>query len=55
MVEADQLTDEGECPECGEQLARRKIPWHFKVMIGGTAIYLGWRSYQGVEWLIHHT
>ncbi len=37
MVDDDQLTDDGECPECGEQLARRKIPWHFKLMIAATA------------------
>ncbi len=53
MVEDDQLI-EGECPECGEQLVRRKIPWHFKLMIAATAVYLGWRSYQGIGWLVHH-
>jgi hypothetical protein len=54
MVEDDQLTDDGGCPECGEQLQRRKIPWHFKFMIGATAIYLVWRAYQGIGWLVHH-
>ncbi len=53
MVEDDQLI-EGECPECGEQLVRRKIPWHFKLMIAATAVYLGWRCYQGIGWLVHH-
>jgi hypothetical protein len=54
MIDDDRLTDEGECPVCGEQLARRKIPWTFKVMGAGTAVYLGWRAYQGIAWLIHH-
>jgi DNA-directed RNA polymerase subunit RPC12/RpoP len=52
--EAD-LTAEGECPTCGEQLVgHRKIPWHLKAMIGITAVYLGWRAYQGIAWLVHH-
>jgi hypothetical protein len=54
MVEDDELTDDGECPECGEELARRKIPWHFKLMIAATGVYLVWRAYQGIGWLVHH-
>ena len=55
MVEDDTLTDDGACPECGEPLAeRRHIPWHFKVMIAATAVYLGWRAFQGIAWLVHH-
>jgi len=54
MVEDDELTDDGECPTCGQELTRRKIPWHFKAMIGATAVYLAWRVYQGIGWLVHH-
>ena len=54
MIENDHVTGEGECPECGEQLVRRKIPWHLKLMGGVTAVYLGWRAYQGIVWLVHH-
>jgi hypothetical protein len=54
MVEDDALTDDGECPKCGAELARRKIPWHFKLMIAATAVYLAWRAYQGIGWLVHH-
>lgn len=54
MVEDDELTDGGECPQCGEELARRKIPWHFKAMIAATGVYLAWRVYQGIGWLVHH-
>jgi hypothetical protein len=35
---------EGEAP---------KAPWHFKVMIGCLALYLGWRVIQGVQWLFN--
>ncbi|MBM3659494.1 MAG: hypothetical protein FJW95_08305 [Actinobacteria bacterium] len=27
------------------------IPWHFKLLVGALALYLGWRAVQGVEWL----
>ena len=54
MVEDGDL-EEGACPDCGTGLeARRPVPWTFKLMIGVTAIYLVWRIYQGVGWLIHH-
>jgi uncharacterized paraquat-inducible protein A len=50
------LTEDGECPECGTVLReeRRPVPWHFKLMIVATVVYLGYRAYQGVGWLIHH-
>ncbi|HEY7946855.1 MAG TPA: hypothetical protein VID75_04215 [Acidimicrobiales bacterium] len=55
MVEDDELTDEGACPSCGESLReRRPVPWHFKFLLGATVIYLGWRAYQGIGWLVHH-
>jgi hypothetical protein len=28
-------------------------PWHFKVLVGATAVYLGYRFLQGVQWLSH--
>jgi len=55
MVEDDELTDEGGCPSCDEPLAdRRPVPWHFKFLLAATVIYLGWRTYQGIGWLVHH-
>jgi hypothetical protein len=30
------------------------IPWHVKLLAGAVAVYLGWRAYQGIEWLVHH-
>jgi hypothetical protein len=29
------------------------LPWHFKMLVGALVLYLGWRAYQGVEWLVH--
>jgi len=52
------------CPSCGavvededegdEGDARPKAPWHFKVLVVGTAVYLAYRVYQGIGWLVHH-
>jgi uncharacterized paraquat-inducible protein A len=56
LVEDDELVD-GECPTCGTVLvavARRPVPWYFKAMLVAFVIYLGWRTYQGVAWVVHH-
>jgi hypothetical protein len=44
---------EGGEPEEDEE-ERGPVPWHFKVMIGGTAVYLIYRLVQGIVWLVHH-
>jgi hypothetical protein len=31
---------------------RREIPWHVKAVLGVFAIYLGYRAFQGLEWLV---
>ena len=54
LIEDDDVTDEGTCPHCGEYLGRRHVPWYFKVMVAGTGVYLVWRAYQGITWLVHH-
>jgi len=55
LVEDDELTDEGACPECGDVLTgRRPIPRAFKFMLAATVIYLGYRTYQGITWIVHH-
>jgi len=57
LVEDDQLDDEGACPTCGTVLTEptpRRIPWTFKVMVVAFIIYLGYRGYQGITWIIHH-
>ena len=59
------LLPDGTCPVCGrqvsdvaepEKLARFETegaPWHFKVLIAVTVIYLGYRLMQGVFWAAH--
>ena len=27
------------------------VPWHFKLLVGAVALYLGWRAVQGVDWV----
>lgn len=29
-------------------------PISFKILVGLTVVYLGWRLVQGVMWLVHH-
>jgi hypothetical protein len=50
------MAGDGSCPACGKVIAppTPRAPWHFKVLLGGLAVYLGWRAVQGVEWLAHH-
>jgi hypothetical protein len=45
---AQQLREAGEEPK--EVVP---TPWHFKLLVGGTAVYLGYRFLQGVQWLSH--
>ncbi|HET6794253.1 MAG TPA: hypothetical protein VFH45_07425 [Acidimicrobiales bacterium] len=53
--EEDQLGEQGSCPKCGLILTdRRRTPWSFKVLAGGTAVYLVYRLVQGIIWLVHH-
>ncbi len=30
------------------------LPWHFKLLLAALAIYLAYRAFQGIEWLITH-
>jgi hypothetical protein len=54
LVEEDELTEEGACPDCGDVITgRRPIPWGFKFMAGATVIYLGYRLYQLINWIVH--
>jgi hypothetical protein len=48
------LDDDECCPTCGEPLGRRSMPWKFRLMIAASVIYLGYRAYQGVTWVVHH-
>jgi hypothetical protein len=52
---ADELTEDGRCPTCDTPpLEHRKSPWYFKFMLVASVIYLGYRAFQGVTWVVHH-
>lgn len=54
-IETGDLTVEGNCPTCGsEPQAHRTQPWWFKFLAVATVIYLGYRAFQGITWVIHH-
>jgi hypothetical protein len=36
--------------EEGEELG--PIPWHLKLLMGALAVYLGFRAWQGIEWVL---
>jgi hypothetical protein len=47
--------DEEECASCGAVLVETEpppVPWHFKLLVVATVLYLGWRAVQGVMWVI---
>lgn len=53
------LRRDGTCPNCnevlGEPLTRFEhegSPWHFKVLVGVTVVYLGWRFVQLITALV---
>ncbi len=29
------------------------VPWHLKLLAGALALYLGYRAWQGIEWIAH--
>jgi len=56
---------DGTCPACGQPVDPGQakaaatdedvldpVPWHFKLLLGAVALYLGYRAFQGIEWLI---
>jgi hypothetical protein len=45
------LTEEGTCPTCGRPVGEPEVPaeptpWHFKLLVLATVVYLGWRFVQ---------
>jgi hypothetical protein len=52
------LKPDGTCPTCGRQLGEKLTrfetegaPWHFKLLIAVTVVYLGWRLIQLIFWI----
>jgi hypothetical protein len=35
-----------------EEEAPDPVPWHLKLLLGAIALYLGYRAFQGIEWLV---
>ena len=56
------LNADGTCPECGRKVEqseaattfaeRDKAPWHFKLILAITVIYLTWRVIQLITWVV---
>jgi hypothetical protein len=55
------LHEDGSCPTCGTKVAEpapeseavsEKAPWHFKLLVAVTVIYLGWRLIQMAAWAL---
>lgn len=51
------MNDDGTCPVCGGAMGESEVraakvsdtesaPWHFKLLVGATVAYLGWRFVQ---------
>lgn len=58
-VAEEELAARGACPYCGTPPAgggeeNRPVPWTFKLMIAATVVYLGFRAFQGIAWVVHH-
>lgn len=49
-----ELGDGGSCPTCGRELdlTPPRAPWHFKLLVASMTVYLGWRGWQGIAWLL---
>ena len=46
---------DAECPACGQDLADAEpppVPWHLKLLVVATVLYLGWRAVHAILWLI---
>jgi len=56
----------GRCPSCGrvvvvsdpaddgarERVEEPDVPWHFKLLVLATIVYLAYRAVQGVLWVV---
>ena len=65
FLNPNSLKADGSCPTCGRTVAepsepsetgeteREKAPWHFKLLLVVTVIYLTWRAIQMIGWVIN--
>jgi hypothetical protein len=60
------VQEDGACPACGQAVdpgglakdpaaadEHPPIPWHLKLLAAAVVLYLGFRAWQGVEWVLH--
>ncbi len=51
----DRIPRNGHCPVCDTPIVKpKKAPWHFKLLVVATAIYLVYRIVQLSVYLYHH-
>lgn len=36
-----------------EEEPEPKVPWHFWLLLVSVVVYLGWRAWEGVVWLVN--
>ncbi len=56
------LRADGTCPTCDRQVVEpaqveaatvpQKAPWHFKLLVAATVVYLVWRVVQMIGWVV---
>lgn len=51
-VATDEVIGSGADPESNEESP--PIPWHLKALAAAVALYLGFRAWQGVDWVARH-
>lgn len=53
--DASSIGPGGQCPGCGKVITRSAgMPWHFKLLVLATVVYLVFRLVQGILWATHH-
>jgi hypothetical protein len=53
-VEPAQVPAEEDLSEEEAEQRQARAPWHFKLIVVGSVIYLGYRFYQLIVLIIHH-
>jgi hypothetical protein len=54
------MGEAGTCPTCGRTIVDPEAaaedepaaPWHFKLLIVGVVLYLGWRGVEALDWVV---